>query len=382
LDIVKQLLRDGGIDVNNSFEAAGTALHAAIRQEHLHVVAYLLSGEGGANPTTADVRGRTAIHEAAIVGSVDALTLMLKMRGIKRAAKRIKTARDGCTPLHLACIEGHLGVVKVLSEQCGGVNVCDNMGRTALHYAAKEGHADILEVLLDNGAKIEAKVTDRTALGLAVAMNSSLDAVKVLLKRGANAAHVVKHGYTTLNLALSYDVARELVEHEYQQARRGGGIKKCNGTVASKLICSKTNDGETPLEFLRMEVMFDETAQKLPADHEDTARLMKYLQQWESTLLCVPPSTSAVPATQQQTELSIVANTELSDFQSFLASSLDRALQKSEVSEVSCVILGYLTPKDLLNGWDQWLPSASAGHGPKGAIGKHTLCKVGVASMQ
>ena len=54
-------------------------------------------------------------------------------------------------------------------------------------------------------------------------------------------------------------------------------------------------------------------------------------------------------------ELSMVQNPTLSPFQRFLAESLYNCLEQTAVGEVCHLILGYLTPQDVLTGWHQWL---------------------------
>lgn len=337
-----------GVHVNVSFQESGTPLHAAVRSERVDVIEYLLV-ECGANPKLSDGQGRTAIHEAARVGNLDALKLMVKVPGMKR----VVTSRDTnqrCTPLHLACDGGHLDVVRYLTKTNGGINKRDSKGRTALHYAAKEGRTDILAVLLDNGAKIETRLRNRTAFSVATAMNSSLKAIKSLLNRGASTSSIIDYGFTALHLAASADIARELMEHDFMRALRG---VKYNSSAARQLLFSKSDDGDTALEFIQMERIFEED----PAKGQDMHDLTKYLQSWRSERLCVLSSGNQLG--QERSELSVVRNAGLSHFQSFLVEKINETLQRSELREVSSAIMSYLTPSDMLNRWDQWLPDSS-----------------------
>tara|TARA_R110002050_G_scaffold81205_6_gene173601 strand:+ start:2100 stop:2486 length:387 start_codon:yes stop_codon:yes gene_type:complete len=54
------------------------------------------------------------------------------------------------TPLHVACIEGRLDLVKVLLKAGAQPNIRDSSGWTPLHCAAKQGHLRICEALLQN----------------------------------------------------------------------------------------------------------------------------------------------------------------------------------------------------------------------------------------
>ena len=54
---------------------------------------------------------------------------------------------DGNTPLHVASIQGHLEVVKVLISNDGSVNEADNDGFTPLHLAS--GHSEVVKLLVE-----------------------------------------------------------------------------------------------------------------------------------------------------------------------------------------------------------------------------------------
>lgn len=126
---------------------------------------------------------------------------------------------DGFTPLHLAAANGYQQIVEFLLSTKAEVNARDNAGSTPLHQAAAaEGHSgDVLELLLAHGAAVNA--ADRqglTPLHYATLANNR-DAVKVLLKHGANAnAKDDKGGNTPLILAAAKgykEVVELLLDH-------------------------------------------------------------------------------------------------------------------------------------------------------------------------
>ena len=59
--------------------------------------------------------------------------------------------RDGWTPLHLACWNGHKDVVHELIESNCKINERTNDGTGALHLAAVKGCDNIVQKLLDSG---------------------------------------------------------------------------------------------------------------------------------------------------------------------------------------------------------------------------------------
>jgi ankyrin repeat protein len=59
---------------------------------------------------------------------------------------------DDCTPLMVAAIHRHVGVLRLLLERGADVNASDDMDYTALHHAADEGHEEVVSILLSRGA--------------------------------------------------------------------------------------------------------------------------------------------------------------------------------------------------------------------------------------
>lgn len=67
--------------------------------------------------------------------------------------------QGGRTPLHLAALQGHMKLVKLLENSGADVNAADEHGMAPLHKAAVQGHADTVQELLAHGARIDAKLT-------------------------------------------------------------------------------------------------------------------------------------------------------------------------------------------------------------------------------
>jgi ankyrin repeat protein len=66
----------------------------------------------------------------------------------------------GHTPLHIAAINGRIGIVRELLRTVAGrpaanIEARDNVGHTPLHYAAAGGHVELVRLLLENGANKE-----------------------------------------------------------------------------------------------------------------------------------------------------------------------------------------------------------------------------------
>ncbi|XP_037051810.1 ankyrin-1-like [Bradysia coprophila] len=148
-----------------------------------------------------DCIGRSAIHYAAFLGSTDALTHLLTIDEVdvdKRTLKNI-------TPLHLASLNGHPDVAKLLIQYGADVNATENNGYNALHLAAQTGYSEIVKLLVDKVASIDAQTTEEwfTPLLLA-ASNGYLEIVKFLVNDGGADLKVrSKRGFTPLKVASS-----------------------------------------------------------------------------------------------------------------------------------------------------------------------------------
>ena len=67
-------------------------------------------------------------------------------------SKIYKFCRDvnGRSPLHYACMEGHVHIAKFLIEVCNMNHLCtDDIDDTPLHYAAKRGHVNVVKYLIE-----------------------------------------------------------------------------------------------------------------------------------------------------------------------------------------------------------------------------------------
>ena len=66
--------------------------------------------------------------------------------------------QGGRTPLHLAALQGKLGVMKQLLDARAPANSADENGMTPLHKAAVGGREQAAKALLDAGASLDARL--------------------------------------------------------------------------------------------------------------------------------------------------------------------------------------------------------------------------------
>jgi ankyrin repeat protein len=61
---------------------------------------------------------------------------------------------ENVTPIHFACINPNIEILKKLLEQNPEINVLDNQGWKPLHYAAACVEPHAVELLLNMGASV------------------------------------------------------------------------------------------------------------------------------------------------------------------------------------------------------------------------------------
>lgn len=143
------------------------------------------------------IRMKFAMLEAAENGDYQTVQSMLD-KGIPIESRR---GRDWRTALHLAAVEGHYGICKMLIERGADVNVEDKSvcwystktGQvksywydTPLHLAAVGNHADVCQLLINNGAIVNRKNSEGwTPLRTAIEHGSE-SAARVLIQNGGS----------------------------------------------------------------------------------------------------------------------------------------------------------------------------------------------------
>lgn len=239
-DIVgAKILIKAGADIHAKNEAGGTPLMEAAMMGKVDMVNLLLttnasssweaSGKGPSLYADAMLNACSGGHEKvveALLGANEpaskaALEEAVKYNHVavvKRLLDSMKTSNSCTRVLHAAVMVGSNVAVKyILDKKWEGVN--DGQGTTALILAAQQGHLDIVLTLLDDRYKADVTKSDdggRTALHWA-ASRGFVDVAKSLLKAGADTNAADDDGRTALHHA-AYEghtaVAELLLDHE------------------------------------------------------------------------------------------------------------------------------------------------------------------------
>ncbi|XP_046583700.1 ankyrin repeat domain-containing protein 27-like [Haliotis rubra] len=125
-----------------------TALHDACRLGKFDKVRQLLF-EGRVDINSRH-RGRTPVLKAAYKGHRDVLDLL-----VSKGCDVSLPDDDGNNILHVACIGGHVKIVKhVIKKDFVSINSRGHCGRTPLMVAAKTGHKEVFDLLLSKGCAV------------------------------------------------------------------------------------------------------------------------------------------------------------------------------------------------------------------------------------
>ena len=166
----------------------------------------------GADPALKNDRGETPLHECLECGALSTAFLLIPHTpaGIM--------SRYGETPLHIASGKNYVDMVAKLLEHGEDPSVQDAGGNTPLHLASARGFHQTVSLLVTSPlAQLENLNTEGlTALQVA-AESGFVNAVRLLLKAGADPSETVHYCTTTLHRHPDISV---LIDHELSRRRQ------------------------------------------------------------------------------------------------------------------------------------------------------------------
>ncbi|KAL4235703.1 Transient receptor putative cation channel subfamily A member 1 [Mactra antiquata] len=157
-----------------------------------------------------DKENNMPLHCAVNSGDLKAVEVCLNA-GAPVDAKQ----EDSSTPLHFACTQGSLDMVKMMYEMQPvrfqkAVETCDVLKMTPLHRAALFDHVSVVEFLISHGSDLNAQdVHERTPLLLASSKGAWMT-VNLLLKANADISIKDKENRNFFHIAIKNGVPVEL----------------------------------------------------------------------------------------------------------------------------------------------------------------------------
>jgi uncharacterized protein len=162
----------------------------------------------GFDANTLDREGRHGLHIAMMEGSLKVAKTLLDLSGTKVDTR----SKNDESPLMMAALKGNVAFAKRLIARGADVN---KTGWTPLHYAATGGHVEMIKLLLEEHAYIDTESPNKTTPLMMAALYGTEDAVRLLIKEGADASIKNDQGLTAAEFALQAErkgLSAELVK--------------------------------------------------------------------------------------------------------------------------------------------------------------------------
>jgi len=229
-----QLLLDKGADINSRGGQDTTPLIIASGGGHLEVVKLLFSKKADINAK--NIYGKTALLEASWQGRLEVVKFLLE-----KGADALIVDQKGHNAFLLACDLGQLAVAKYLLKHVPGIQYQQNQLNDILINlsASNRNSLEMMKFMTGLGADVNARSKDRFGWNglICASMGGRADAVRFLLKKGANVNAVDNYGNTALMSAAKYgtdidEVVRVLLEN-------GASLEQKNFTGDTALVMAK-----------------------------------------------------------------------------------------------------------------------------------------------
>ncbi len=168
--LIVDTLLENGADVGLIAKNGGTALHTACKKGHYEIAGKLIAKKANVN-----LQEDAPSHFAGEKSVKESYNYFGKEQGEYIISRKLM----GLAPIHWACINGHIQVVRELLESVDlNKTIRNGMGDTPLHMACFCGHRDIVELLVGVLSNDEKNI--RNMCGK-VAYDMSSDSIQAIL---------------------------------------------------------------------------------------------------------------------------------------------------------------------------------------------------------
>ncbi|KAJ5966493.1 hypothetical protein N7481_013207 [Penicillium waksmanii] len=133
--------------VRKQVSKSSAVLALATKANFVDIVQLLV--EAGIDINYQDEQGETALHVAARFGHDECAQIILEGSDYQKANTNLPENTYGWTPLFIACVDGQLGVAKLLVDAGADLERFDSSGWTAKEHAALRGHLEIARCLAE-----------------------------------------------------------------------------------------------------------------------------------------------------------------------------------------------------------------------------------------
>jgi ankyrin repeat protein/serine/threonine protein kinase len=233
VDIVRELLKHGNVDVNVKSNYRSANMDNYIRRGHFKNVRWWLDSARKKNVDSLYPGRMTALIMASYQGHIDIVRLLLRDKDVDANAQ---DDADGASALMAASYQGHEEIVLALlkNKKKVDINARDVYAETALYKASSQGHTKVVRVLLQHDDNLDANLKDadgKTAL-VAASNKGHVEIVRDLLKHNnvdVNAR--TKNGSTAVIEATSLGRA-EILRELFQRHNVDVNVQDADGRTA------------------------------------------------------------------------------------------------------------------------------------------------------
>ncbi len=171
----------------------------------------------GANVNSENIFENRPLHNAAVLGDLDIINLLLA-NDANIGAKAPTGAYPGETALHAAAFGGHLRAVELLLTNGADINATDLHGHTPIRRAVERGDEKMANLLIEKGADITIRDGDGKTLLHVVAPARHVAVAEQLIAGGVDINALDNSGFAPL------DYARGGVAIMVETLERHGGV--------------------------------------------------------------------------------------------------------------------------------------------------------------
>ncbi|XP_026747288.1 transient receptor potential cation channel subfamily A member 1 isoform X3 [Trichoplusia ni] len=195
-----------------------------------------------------DNEGNVPLHSAVHGGDIKAVELCLKS-----GAKISTQQHDLSTPVHLACAQGALEIVKLMfmmqpTEKLACLTSCDVQRMTPIHCAAMFDHPDIVNYLISEGSDINPLDKERRSPLLLAASRAGWRTVHTLIRLSADIELKDINSRNVLHLVVMNGGRLE----EFAATCKLTFQDRCDKSLA-QLLNEKDHTGCSPLHYASRE---------------------------------------------------------------------------------------------------------------------------------
>ena len=151
---------------------SGEVLALATRNNSTDILQSLV--DAGINLNYQDEQGETALHAAARFGHTECAQVLLSGSGDQKINLELAEKTFGWTPLFIACVDGHLSIVKLLIEAGAKLHGLDTSGWSAKEHAVLRGHLALARLIAQSSPESLSSQSESSVETSTSSTNSSL----------------------------------------------------------------------------------------------------------------------------------------------------------------------------------------------------------------